>query len=161
MFIGAWKVFEKAGEPGYLSLVPIYNAMVLARIVGKEETFGLLACIPIAGIYFGIIMLLELAKRFGVGGGFVAGLILLPMVFWPMLGFGSYTFSRGGKRRRRAAVRDEDEDEEEERPRRRSRARDEEEDEDDRPRRPRGRDSGISEDRPRRRRRDEDDEDDE
>src|SRR4051794_10562320 len=86
MFLGFWKVFEKAGEPGWSAFVPIYNLMVMARIAGKEETFGLLACIPCVGIYFMIVLYIELGKRFGVAGGFVAGMILLPMVFWPMLG---------------------------------------------------------------------------
>src|SRR5262245_2114057 len=99
--IGAWKVFEKAGEPGWAALVPIYSAMVLARVVGKDEMEGLLACIPCVGLIWAIPMVIELAKCFGQGTGFAVGLLLLSPVFVPMLGFGSYRFSRAGKRRRR------------------------------------------------------------
>src|SRR6516162_9295415 len=49
---GAWKVFSKAGEPGWAALVPIYNNMVAGRISGLGEMHGLLTLIPCVGIYF-------------------------------------------------------------------------------------------------------------
>jgi len=134
--IGVWKAFEKAGEPGWTSIVPFYNMMVMARIAGRSEMDGLLTLIPCVGIIFAILIIIDFCKQFNVGGGFVAGIILLPYVFWPMLGFGSYQYRGGrpGGRRRVVA-----EEEEEERPRRRRR--DEDEDEgDDRIRRRRPRD---------------------
>lgn len=88
MIIGMWMTFTKAGEPGWASLIPIYNVMILAKIAGKEEAYGLLVLIPLVGIVFAIIILIELCKRFDQGGGFVVGLILLPFVFWPILGMG-------------------------------------------------------------------------
>src|SRR6516165_7006115 len=60
MIIGAWKVFDKAGEPGWASIVPIYNAMVIARIGGRPETDGLFTLIPIVGIYFAIVILIDM-----------------------------------------------------------------------------------------------------
>jgi hypothetical protein len=89
VFIGLWKIFEKAGEPGWAALVPVYNLMVLGRISGKGEMYGLLSLIPMAGIVFNILMWVEVCHRFGVGGGYVVGIILLRPVFVPMLGFGS------------------------------------------------------------------------
>jgi len=30
-----WRIFEKAGKPGWASLIPIYNTIILLEIVGK------------------------------------------------------------------------------------------------------------------------------
>jgi hypothetical protein len=157
-----WKVFTKAGEPGWASLVPIYNLMIMGKISGLGETYGLLSLIPCAGIYFGIVLIANLCKKFGKETGFVVGMILLPYIFWPILGFGSARYQAGRRRRRRDEDEDEEEEEEEERPRRRRPA--DEDDEEDRPRpRPRPRDE-YTEDRPRKPRprpRDEDEDEDE
>jgi hypothetical protein len=156
---GAWKSFEKAGEPGWTVIVPVYNMMVMARIAGKEETYGLLCFIPVAGPIFMILLTIEFCKKFDVSGGFVVGLILAGPIFWPILGFGSARFT-GGRRKRRRAVDDEDEprrrsrreeEEDEDRPRRRRR----DEDEDDQPKRRIRRDEDEDDDRRRRIRRDE------
>jgi hypothetical protein len=88
VIVGVWKVFEKAGKPGWASIVPIYNIIVLMEIVGKPTWWVLLYFIPCVNFIIGIIVAIELAKVFGKGGGFAAGLILLPFVFYPILGFG-------------------------------------------------------------------------
>lgn len=134
LIAACWKIFVKAGEPGWASLIPIYNMMVLAKIAGKEEWYGLLCLIPVAGIIFAIIIWAGVCERFGKGGGYVIGILLLPYVFIPMLGFGSAQYQGGGGnygRRRSRRDYDEDEDEEEEeRPRRRPRSRRDDYDED-------------------------------
>lgn len=86
---GIWKSFDKAGEPGWAALVPLYNWMIMARIAGKGDTYAFLCLIPLAGPIFLIIIIVEFCKKFDVGAGFAWGLILLPFVFWPMLGLGS------------------------------------------------------------------------
>lgn len=82
-----WKVFTKAGQPGWASIIPIYNWIVLCKIVGRPAWWVLLllVCFPI----FYIIICIDLAKSFGKGGGFAVGLILLSPIFWPILAFGS------------------------------------------------------------------------
>lgn len=94
--IGQWKAFEKAGKPGWASLVPVYNMMVMAEIGGKEATYGLLCLIPVAGVVFAIIIMLEVCKRFGKDVGFLLGLMFLPFVFWPILGFGNAQYVGSG-----------------------------------------------------------------
>ncbi|MDD2598174.1 MAG: DUF5684 domain-containing protein [Kiritimatiellae bacterium] len=89
MIISMWKVFSKANQPGWAILIPIYNTIVMIQIAGKPVWWFLLLFIPIVNVIIGIIILLEIAKKFGKGGGFAAGLIFLPMIFWPILGFGS------------------------------------------------------------------------
>jgi len=85
---GAWKTFEKAGQPGWAAIIPIYNAWVLCKIVGKPVLWFILCLIPFVNIVIGILLLIELAKSFGKGPGFGVGLALLGFVFFPMLGFG-------------------------------------------------------------------------
>lgn len=88
MVASQWKIFSKAGQPGWACLVPIYNIFVLLKIVGKPGWWFVLLLIPIVNFIILILMQVELAKAFGKDGGFAAGLILLPFVFLPMLAFG-------------------------------------------------------------------------
>jgi hypothetical protein len=158
-----WKVYSKAGEPGWASIVPVYSNIVLLKITGRPIWWIFLEFIPVVGMVIGIIQIFDLARCFGKEGGFAIGLLFLPFIFIPILGFGSaeYVGPDGAgvrRRKRRPAYEDEEEEYEEDeedleedydRPRRRRRRDDDYEDEED-------------EDRPRRRRRrDEDYEDDE
>jgi hypothetical protein len=89
---GWWKMFEKAGEAGWKALIPIYNIYVLLRIVGREGWWVILFLIPIVNVVVLIIVSIDLAKSFNRGSGFAVGLIFLPFVFAPILGFGSDTY---------------------------------------------------------------------
>jgi Family of unknown function (DUF5684) len=84
-----WKVFEKAGQPGWAAIVPIYNIIVMLKIVGKPWWWLILMLIPILNIVYAIWMTNMLSKSFGKDEGFTAGLLLLGFVFYPILGFGS------------------------------------------------------------------------
>jgi hypothetical protein len=83
-----WKVFTKAGQPGWASLVPIYNVYILCKIAGKSGWWVLLLCIPFVGFIMWILLCIALAERFGQGAGFGVGLALLSIIFFPILGFG-------------------------------------------------------------------------
>jgi hypothetical protein len=86
---GLWKIFTKAGKPGWAALIPIYNLVVMLEIVDKPIWWLLLFLIPCVNVIMAILVAVELANRFGQGAGFAVGLILLPMIFYPILGFGS------------------------------------------------------------------------
>ncbi len=88
MIASMWKVFTKAGQPGCAILIPIYNMYIMLKIAGKPDWWLLLMFIPIVNIIVGIIAVVSLAANFGKGVGFAIGLILLPMVFYPILAFG-------------------------------------------------------------------------
>lgn len=88
MIVSLWKIFKKAGKPGWASIVPIYNIYIMCEIAEKEWWYVLLSCVPFANIYAMIVLYNGMAKRFGKSGGFVAGMILLPVIFFPMLAFG-------------------------------------------------------------------------
>ena len=86
--VSLWKIFKKAGKPGWASIVPIYNIYIMCEIAEKEWWYILLLCVPFVNIYVMIVLYNGMAKKFGKGGGFVVGMILLPVVFFPMLAFG-------------------------------------------------------------------------
>jgi len=90
--IGKWKIYEKAGKPGWAAIIPIYNYIVLLEIVGKPVWWIILLLIPCVNIVVLIWLANLLAKSFGQSEGFTVGLILLPMIFYPILGFGNYNY---------------------------------------------------------------------
>ncbi|MBR3149505.1 MAG: hypothetical protein IKF64_04970 [Eubacterium sp.] len=90
--IAMWKLFEKAGEAGWKSLIPLYNAYVFCKIVDGNGLKFLLFLIPGVNIVYYIIFSLRTAKAYGQSTGFGVGLILLPNIFTLILGFGSSTY---------------------------------------------------------------------
>jgi hypothetical protein len=87
--VSMWKVFTKAGRPGWAAIIPIYNLVVLMGIAGKPGWWVLLMFIPVVNLIILILTYVALAESFGKGGGFAVGLILLGIVFFPILAFGS------------------------------------------------------------------------
>jgi len=87
-----WKIFEKAGKPGWAAIVPIYNIVVLLEIVGKPTWWIILFLIPIVNIIFSVWTYNMLSKSFGKDEGFTVGLVLLGIVFFPILGFGDAVY---------------------------------------------------------------------
>jgi len=87
-----WRVFSKAGKPGWAAIVPFYNVIVELEIVGKPWYWLLLMLIPVVNVVLGIIVMVRMAKVFGKGGGFAVGLVLLPFIFLPILAFDSSTY---------------------------------------------------------------------
>ena len=86
--IAVWKIFTKAGKPGWAALIPIYNVYTMLEIVGREWWWLLLMLIPGVNVVIGIIVLFDLAKSFGKDTGFGFGLLFLSGIFIPILGFG-------------------------------------------------------------------------
>lgn len=114
LIIAQWKIYSKAGQPGWACIIPIYNLVVYMRIIGRPASWLMiyLGCLAIYIIGFGmlfngssmgglltsigglvllVISIIDtnrLSKSFGKGAGFTAGLIILPFIFMPILGFG-------------------------------------------------------------------------
>ena len=96
-FVAAWKVYEKAGQPGWASIVPIYSLYILMRIIGRPGWWLILYFIPIANIVVTIINAIDLAKVFGRSAVFgIFGLWLFSFIGYLMLGFGSDTYKGPG-----------------------------------------------------------------
>lgn len=98
--VAVWRVYEKAGKPGWACLIPIYNYWVFAEIAGKPGWWGLallLSVIPVIGTIFAVIVMVILsigvARNFGKSDAFgVIGLWLFSAVGVPMLAFGPATY---------------------------------------------------------------------
>ena len=88
MIASGWKIFSKAGKPGWASIVPFYNTIVLLEIVGEPWWWLLLMLIPYLNFIILILIIHKLSLSFGKGFGFTLGLILLPFIFQPILAFG-------------------------------------------------------------------------
>ncbi|MCC6629269.1 MAG: signal peptidase I [Chloroflexi bacterium] len=85
---GLWKVFTKAGQPGWAAIIPIYNTLVWLRIIDRPWWWLLLMFVPFVNFVILIIMCNDLSKAYGHGVGFTLGLIFLSFIFIPILGFG-------------------------------------------------------------------------
>jgi len=132
--IAGWKIFTKAGRPGWESIVPIYsNWILVTEICKKEPLWFFLMFVPIGNIIAAWVISQEMAKKFGKSEAFGMGLFFLAPIFALILAFGDAKY-QGRSKGRSSYDDDEDEDEEEDdRPRRSSR--DDDDDDDDRPRR--------------------------
>ena len=74
IIVSVWKVYVKAGEPGWACLVPIYNVIVYLKISGKPLWWIILFFIPLVNLIIALLVSIGLAKNFGKGGGFGVGL---------------------------------------------------------------------------------------
>ena|SRR5436305_516286 len=88
VFVSLWKLFEKAGKPGWAGIVPIYNAIVLLEIVGRPLWWIVLLLVPCVNFVVGIMLCLDVAKSFGKTPAFGIGLAFLGFIFFPLLAFG-------------------------------------------------------------------------
>lgn len=88
MIASMWKVFEKAGQPGWAAIIPIYNAYILILVAGKPGWWLVLLLVPFVNFVIDILILIGVAEKFGKGGGYAVGLIFLPFIFFPILAFG-------------------------------------------------------------------------
>ena len=89
---GWWKMFEKAGEAGWRAIIPIWNTIVMLRIVGQPLWMLIGFFIPFVNFIVWIVVMAQIAKSFGKGIGYVLGLIFLSPLFAIILGFGDATY---------------------------------------------------------------------
>lgn len=95
--ISMWKIFTKAGKPGWAAIIPVYNTVVMFQIAGVNPLWLLLligSFIPVVNFITSIVFLvisilvdIKLVKAFGKSGAFAVGLILLPLIFQCILAF--------------------------------------------------------------------------
>jgi hypothetical protein len=88
IMIGMFKLYEKAGEKAWAALVPIYNLYVLYKITWGQGWYFLLLLVPLLNLVIAVITAFRLSRAFGKGTGFGFGLLLLPCLFYPILGYG-------------------------------------------------------------------------
>lgn len=86
--VAMWRLFTKAGQPGWAAIVPIYNLYVLVKVAGREGWWVILYFIPFVNIVVWFIVAVDVAKSFGKSAGFGIGIALLSFIFIPILAFG-------------------------------------------------------------------------
>jgi hypothetical protein len=86
-----WKLYTKANKPGWAVLIPIYSTLVLLEIIRKPWWWLLLMLIPIVNIIYTIWAINLFVKSFGKDEGYTVGVLLLPVVFYPLLAFSKNT----------------------------------------------------------------------
>lgn len=110
LIIGMWKMFKKAGEPGWAAIIPVYNTFVFVKVAKLDWWhfliyFGLSFAISILGDTLAIIVSLvviayyfviniRLAKAFGKSGGFGVFTAFFPYIGYMILGCGSATYEK-------------------------------------------------------------------
>jgi hypothetical protein len=87
-----WKLFSKMNEPGWVSIVPIYNTIVLMQKVGMNPIWILGIMVPILNLIIAIAVMIRLSQAFGKDSGFAIGLLLLSPIFMAILSFGDSTY---------------------------------------------------------------------
>ncbi len=87
VIVSVWMIFEKANQPGWASIIPFYNVYVLFEIAFGSGIKFLWLLVPLANIYFIIMVYIKLAHSFGKSTGFGIGLLFLSPIFLPMLAF--------------------------------------------------------------------------
>ncbi|MBS1680817.1 MAG: signal peptidase I [Bacteroidetes bacterium] len=92
MIVSFWKIFSKAGKPGWAAIIPIYNLIVWLEIVNKPVWWIILLLIPIVNFVILIILVHRLSLSFGQGIGFTLLLIFVGIVGYPLLAFGDYKY---------------------------------------------------------------------
>ena len=88
LIVSMWKVFVKAGQAGWASIVPIYNIIIMLRIAQRPWWWIFLMLIPLVNFVIVLLVLIDIAKHFGQGAGFGIGLFFLGFIFFPILAFG-------------------------------------------------------------------------
>ncbi len=92
--VSLWHIFEKAGKPGWKSVIPVYNIIIILDIIKKPRNWLWLFLIPVVNVVIVIIICIELAKKFGKSKTFGGlGLAFLSLIFFPILAFSDSKYS--------------------------------------------------------------------
>ena len=92
VIVSMWKTFAKAGQPGWGVLIPIYNVYLMTKIARRPGWWTVLMLIPLINIVFQVIVSIGMAENFGKSWPFGIGLMFLPFIFFPILGFGDAVY---------------------------------------------------------------------
>ena len=98
--IGTWKVFTKADRPGWWSIIPIWNAIVLLQISGRSGWWVLGYLVPLLNLFVHVRWAIEMAQSFGRGTWFAIGLVFLEPLFLIILGFNDSRYAGRAARAR-------------------------------------------------------------
>jgi hypothetical protein len=87
LIVSAWRMYEKAGQAGWVSFIPILNLLGLLKMIGKPFWWIVLYVPPLTPFTHFVVTVM-VARRFGKSALFGVGLYFLPMFFLPLIGLG-------------------------------------------------------------------------
>lgn len=64
-FLGTWKLYVKAGRKAWEALVPVYNAVVLMKIINRPWWWVILLFIPVINVIMFPVIWVETIRSFG------------------------------------------------------------------------------------------------
>jgi signal peptidase I len=64
-FLGTWKLYENAGRKRWEAAIPVYNAIVLMKIIGRPTWWTILLFIPIINLIMFPVIWVETIRSFG------------------------------------------------------------------------------------------------
>lgn len=91
LVVSLWKLFTKAGKPGWAAIVPVYNIIIMMEIIGRPTWWTVLYFVPFANIVISIINMIDFAKSFGKSAGYGVLMIFFPYIMYPILAFSTDT----------------------------------------------------------------------
>jgi len=94
MIVSGWKIFVKAGQPGWACIVPIYNLYIWLKMAGRPGWWLLLYLIPVVSLVIAIIVAIDIGKAFAKSTGFIVLMILLPIIAFPILAFSDAVYTK-------------------------------------------------------------------
>jgi len=94
MIASVWRTFSKAGEPGWASVIPIYNAYIFFKIAEKPAWCLILLAVPVANLVILALAAMSIAENFGRSQVFGLGIAFLGFIFYPILAFGGSEYKK-------------------------------------------------------------------
>lgn len=64
-FFGTWKLYQKAGFKSWQAAIPVYNAIVLMKIINRPKWWVVMLFIPIINLIIFPVVWVEIARSFG------------------------------------------------------------------------------------------------
>ncbi|MBF9018015.1 MULTISPECIES: DUF5684 domain-containing protein [unclassified Oceanispirochaeta] len=92
LVVANWKIFTKAGKPGWAILVPIYNIIVMVQIIQRPMWWVIMLFIPLVNVVFAIMIIYNLCLKFGQPGWHVVPALLLSFIYYPYLAFSNASY---------------------------------------------------------------------
>jgi len=88
LIVCEWKLFKKAGKPGWAAIIPIYNLYVLFDIIYGKGIKFLLLLVPILNVIISVAVSIRTAQVYGKGTGLGVLNLFFPFIVLPILAFG-------------------------------------------------------------------------
>jgi len=98
IYVSLWRIYKKAGKPGWGSIIPIYNVILWLEMAGKPAWWIFLFFIPVVNIVLAIKVNIRVAENFGKSAAFGGlGLSFLGFIFCPLLASSEVKYVGPGK----------------------------------------------------------------